>query len=350
MLGYLYAIATDNNKSPAAYPVKLILYLFSLIYGLIVRILITVRGLGRRHFPCKLISVGNITVGGTGKTPLVELVASRLAEKGRRVAVISRSYAKTHIKTGREFTDESLMLSRRLKGVTVLTDKDRAAATDKAIQDYNADTVIYDDGLQQWHIHKDLEIVTIDSGNPFGNGHLLPRGLLRQPIETLDKADIFILTKVNIARHDAAIKDRLKKLNPAAAIFEAEHQLAGIFSLGRPQEIFDAAKIKDKRLLAFSGIADPSAFLSLARGVGLKIASSVAFADHHSYTIDEIKSLASRARGSEAEALITTEKDAARLSFLGGFDCGVDIFVARLKLKIRDEHEFLDRLYALYPL
>ncbi len=180
MQEYLYNLATDKHKGFIAGVIKLFLFILSLLYGLIVSILILFSRLKPYRLNCKVISVGNITLGGTGKTSLVEYIARHLKQQGHKVAIISRGYKK---KTKRyplnairyeEMGDEPYMLYKNLGDIPVLVDSDRIRAARKAIKDYSADTVILDDAFQQWGIIKDLDIVTVDATNPLATAASSP--------------------------------------------------------------------------------------------------------------------------------------------------------------------------------
>ncbi|MEI8176684.1 MAG: tetraacyldisaccharide 4'-kinase, partial [Candidatus Omnitrophota bacterium] len=185
MRGYFYALMTDRRHSPADVFLQGALWVLSLVYGAGVRIL--AGGYKKKFFfpyraDCKVISIGNITVGGTGKTPASLLIAKLLEAQGRRVAVLIRGYG----------ADEYLMLQEELPECAILSGSDRITNARRAFYDFGADTVILDDGFQHWKIHRDLDIVLLDATNPFGNYRLLPRGILREPPQELTRADIIM--------------------------------------------------------------------------------------------------------------------------------------------------------------
>ena len=346
MRDYLYKVATDRANSPFACFLKGVLFFLSLVYAAIVSILIVLKRVSPVRLGCKVISVGNITVGGTGKTPLVELVAGFLKSQGHTVAIISRGY---HKSPG-EAADEPAMLSAKLKDIFVLVDSDRIKAAQRAIREHAIDTAVFDDGLQQWHIKKDMEIVAIDASNPFGNGHLLPRGILRQPLGTLECADIFVITKTNIGSFALPARQRLKEINPKALIFDAEHKATGFYVLGSAHSRQPATVLNKKRVFLFSGIADPDSFSFLAQESGAIVAGHQKFADHHRYTGSEIDGVIQVARQQHADMVVTTEKDAVKLSFLKESKRALGIGVLTMGLRIKDEQGFFSRLRSLYTL
>lgn len=355
MQEYLYSLATDRRKGPVAGLIKIFLYVLSLIYGLAVLALMFVCRLGRRSLKCKVISVGNITLGGTGKTSLVEFIARYLKTKGRKAAILSRGYKKTNSDYGMHYAsygtmgDEPYMLKVNLKDVPVLVDANRIRAASLAVSDYGSDTLILDDGLQQWKIKKDLEIVTIDSTNPFGNRRLIPRGILRQPISTLRSADIFILTKTNFSSDVPELKKLLGRINPQAELFESVHEPEGFYKLDESDKLLDTGELKGKTVTLISGIGDPLSFERMIRDLGVKIGLSFRFEDHHHYSKKDLEDIIAQSRKSRIEAVVTTQKDAIRINPEAMAYKPISVFVLRIALKIiKDEEKFYNRLLKLY--
>lgn len=345
---YLYQLATDRKKGVLATLLKFPLYLLSLVYGLAVGVLIFIYRLKPRRPGCKVISVGNITLGGTGKTPLVVLIAEYLRKQGRKVAVVSRGYKKK----GAAMGDEPLLLSRRLKDIPVIVEANRLKASARAVRDYQADTVIFDDGFQQWKIAKDLEVVVLDSRSPFGNHRLLPRGILREPLGGLKRADVFILSKANLYPPDPKLKALLGRINPRALIAESAHQPAGFYRLDNGASLGQAL-LPDKRAVLFSGIGDPGSFEELVRRQGVEVVSHLSFCDHHNYSRKDLEDILGAMREKNTATLITTEKDALRLSQLGLgrvlAEAGRAVFYLALEVKLsQNEQEFYSRLLGLY--
>lgn len=374
MANYLYNIATGRETGFMAGIVKGFLLLLSLIYGLFIRLMIFCQGLTARQLDCKVISVGNITVGGTGKTVLVEYIARELKAQGRKVAVVSRGYKRVSkdrkaqrgvsspenssgcqqpgelkgCQGVREMGDEPYMLSQKLGDIPVVVDTDRVRGINKAIKEFSVDTVVLDDGFQQWRIKKDLEIVALDATNPFSNKHVLPAGLLREPLSSLRRSDVIVLTKVNLSPDTQSLKAGLKSLCPQASIFESEHQVEGFYAFGNPQELFGPEALKGKPAALFSGIGDPASFERLARDQGVNVVSALQFPDHHNYVSWDFSKISELCRAKKAVTLITTEKDAARISKDNFIPQGISLLVLKIRLRLKDEQGFRDRLHKLY--
>lgn len=348
MRDYLYNLATDKERGFIASFLKLILLLGSFIYGALIRGLVLFYRLRPARLECKVISIGNITLGGTGKTSLVELVSRYLKEKGCKVAILSRGYKKLRLEMG----DEPLMLFRNLGDVPVIVDHDRVRGAKRAVQEYGVDAVILDDGMQQWRIKKDLEIVAISAPQAFGNRNMLPRGILREPLSALKNADIFVLTKVNPGSGLNEIKNTLRRINPEAPVFESIHEALGFYEINNPGKLLKLNYLKGRSACLFSGIADPDSFAGLTAGLGIKIGLELRFGDHHNYSEEDLSGILAKCGKENLGVILTTEKDAARLS-----EAKLKLFkehqvlVLRVALKItKNEEQFLNRLLSLYSL
>jgi len=342
----LYNLATDKYRGCFFAIPKLFLLLLSFVYGVFIRVLSSAISFRARTLKCKVISVGNITLGGTGKTSLVKLIALYLQNKKHKVAIISRGYKKLSMTMG----DEPEMLLKSLGDIPVIVDKDRFRGSRRASDEYGVDTVIFDDGLQQWGIKKSLEIVAVNALEGFGNRQMLPRGLLREPLSSLKRADVFILTKTNLSGNLEGLKRDLAKLSPGALIVESAHKPVGFYDLRKPQDSLGLSYLKGKRVALFSGIGDPDSFTNLVKSLGAKVSLELKFADHHNYSDEEISEIIDKAKTQNLNVIVTTEKDAARLSderikLFGS----VQILVLRIELEItNNEGEFLARLLSVY--
>jgi len=345
MKEYFYNLAIDRNQGFWASLVKFLLFLASLIYGALIRGLSFFYLLRPARLSCKVISIGNITVGGTGKTSLVEFVARLLKNKGKRVVILSRGYGKD----SDAMADEPLMLSNNLGDVPVIVDHNRVRGAEKAIKEYGADTVILDDGMQQWRVKKDLEILAVNASYGLGNRHMLPRGLLREPVSSLKRANIFVLTKVNLAQGLEGLENYLSGINPQASIIESNHEPLGFDDLFSQDKLLDINYLRGKSVVLFSGIGDPDSFAGLIKSLGIEVSSDIRFGDHHNYNEVDLSVICAKAGNSKI--LITTQKDAVRLSNAKlGLLRGFQVLALRIGLKItNNEKEFTDRLLGLYP-
>ena len=327
---------------------KIPLLLLSFVYGALIRGLILFYSSRQVQLNCKVISIGNITIGGTGKTTLVEFVARFLKGKGHKVAVLSRGYKKLKDSLG----DEPAMLLKNLEDIPVIVDKDRVRGAKRAVEEYGADTVILDDGMQQWRIIKDLEIIAISAPQGFGNRHMLPRGILREPLCSLKRADILFLTKTNLTNDLENIKDYLNKIAPSIPVVESIHTADSFYDISKPDQLLSLAQLKGKSAALFSGIGDPYSFTKLASSLGLKAELDFRFEDHHNYSEGDLGGIIEKCAEKKLGLIVTTEKDACRLTDekLKIFK-GYQLLVLRVALKItKNEERFIAGLLSLYTL
>lgn len=312
---------------------------------------------------CLVIVVGNITVGGTGKTPVVEKLSKNLQKNGRKVAIISRGYKSKSEpllkKVIRKFThtddlppkivsdgkrvllnskvagDEPFMLANNLPGVVVVCDKNRVKAGYYAIKDYQCDTLVLDDGFQYLKLRGSLNICLVDSTNPFGNEHLLPRGILREPLGRLSKADYILITKTKDINQCEDLHKTIRLHNNKAKIIYCQHTPKFLKRIDTLEHEAEATKplefLKGKKIALFSGIAYPESFENTILDQGAEIIYKKRFLDHHRFTKNEIKSVYSGALHSEAEFMVTTEKDAVRLPEI---DPKIPLYYLRLEIDI----------------
>jgi len=347
---HLYNLLTCKINGPFAVLLRGFLFALSLIYGLAVVILAGFYRIRPVRFGAKVISVGNITLGGTGKTTLVEYLAGKLNSQSRKIAVLSRGYKRNTGKPGAQgIGDEPAMLQKKLPFLQVIVDKNRVRAAFKAIRDYAADTLILDDGLQQWRIFKDLEILTIDTANPFGNYRMLPAGFLREPLSALKRADIFVLSQGGFGQDTGQLIDQLKRINFRALIVESIHKPEAFSNVSGPDDSLSLDSFKGKTAVLFSGIGNPQGFEDCVCSLGIKITKAFRFADHHDYTQADIDRIIEAARQMNLAAIITTRKDAVKIRELQ--IRGAVIVALEIKLSItKNEAEFNRRLLNLYSL
>ncbi|MHB8862372.1 MAG: tetraacyldisaccharide 4'-kinase [Pirellulaceae bacterium] len=261
--------------------------------------------------PVPVISVGNITTGGTGKTPLVAWLAHWLASRGRKVTLISRGYKKSHAHGP---NDEARELQLRLPAVPHLQNPDRVAAARTAIQELGCDVIVLDDAFQHRRIHRDLDIVLIDALEPFGYRHLLPRGLLREPLKRLARAQVIGLSRADAveAAERMAVREEVHQLAPRATWMELAH---------RPQQLVNArgetesvTEFTGRCVAAFCGIGNPDAFRRSLERLGYTVGLWQRFPDHHAYGREDLRQLESAlAQHPEVAAVICTCKDLVKL-------------------------------------
>ena len=281
------------------------------------------RFLPARRLPAKVLSVGNLTVGGTGKTPVAACLARRLQASGKRVAILSRGYGGgtrgvTRVSDGEQIFakppavgEEAYWLARTLPGTAVYTGGSRHQAGLAAWREFQPDLFLLDDGFQHCQLHRDLDIVLLDSGSPFGNGHLLPRGPLREPISALAAAQVLILTRFQAGSHGGTRAD-LQGSWPDKLVLTAAISPAAARSYpdggAKPPEA-----LKGLALFAFAGLARPAVLARSLAELGVHLKGFRAFPDHHPFSALDLKQLVQEAKAQQAAALITTSKDWARL-------------------------------------
>ncbi len=313
----------------------------SLVYALILRMraLAYAAGVFPTHrLPVPVVSVGNLTVGGTGKTPTVAMLAERLIAQGKRVAVLSRGYGSSTAGEVRivadgssvllspdEAGDEPYLLASSVPGLVVVVGADRYRAGCLSVERFNPDLLILDDGFQHVRLGRDLNILLLDCRHPFGNGFTLPGGLLREPRGAVARADLVIYTRCSGDEEMSPLADM-----PSC---RALHHLAGITPLaGGPREPF--AALQGRHGVAFAGIADPGSFFDALREEGLSLGATLPFPDHCRYGEREIETICRVKEANGADFLITTGKDAAKLApyrdRLGA------TFVAALEMRLLD--------------
>lgn len=294
------------------------------------------------RLPCPVISVGNLTAGGTGKTPMVEHIAHALTKRNLRVAILARGY-------GREvsgYDDEDLISEASLENIIRLVGRDRVALARRALSSFRADIVILDDGYQHFRIDRDLDLLMIDATNPFAGEHLIPRGLLRERPHAIRRADLVILTHVDQVPQEVQrdLFERVRSLSPTVPILEAVHHPISVRSLTNKRR-YEIESLKGRTVYAFAGIGNPDSFHRTLESVGASVVKFRAFPDHHGYSADDLRLVNAEAQEFMAELLVTTEKDSARLH-PEAFELPVAALRIELEL-VRGEEILEERLDAL---
>jgi tetraacyldisaccharide 4'-kinase len=309
---------------------------------------------------CPVVSVGNLTVGGTGKTPVVEKLARDLAARGRKVAILSRGYKSVRRRgqsaagtSARVVTeggalpldskaagDEPFMLAKNLRGVAVVVDKDRVECGRHAVATLGSDLLILDDGLQYLKLHRRFDVVLIDREAPFGNEFLLPRGTLREPPGHLRRATHILITKCD-GSDLSALHARIRKYNRTAPIIECRHRPVELQDLSTG-EIIPLQSLRGLRAGALSAIASPESFEQGLRRLGVQLELTQSFADHHRYSRREIDRFLKRCTRRGVSCVLTTEKDAVRMPRL--LNQELPIRYLRIEIEILRGHDHWERM------
>lgn len=363
-------VILDRRQGKRAAVFRVFLSSLSTVYSSVVDLRLWLyrnRILRERNLGCLVVSIGNLTVGGTGKTPVVEKFARSLQDGGRRVAILSRGYKSVKkpllkriigklqgkneinpprvVSDGRQLLldsrtagDEPYMLAANLKDIPVIVDKDRVKSGKHAISELNVDTLLLDDGLQYLKLRHRLDIVLIDRWHPFGTEKLLPRGTLREPARNLKRASYIFITKCNDEPNDE-LKERIRGYNRTAEIIECEHRPKHLQHL-ETREIFPLEKLAGKRIGTISAIAVPESFEHGVRKLGAELVATKRFMDHHRFTEQEIITFINCCVESEVDMILTTEKDSVRFPRLPRMD--VPIYFLRVDIGILNNEESFD--------
>ncbi len=366
-------VILERRHGSRAALLRSLLFVLSFVYARLVqlRLFLYRKRVWREHaLGCLVISIGNLTVGGTGKTPIVEKFARALQAGGRRVAILSRGYKSVAKPSKRSWLDrlrgvapdpprvvsdgqsllldsltagdEPYMLANNLKDVIVLVDKDRVKSGIYAIREMKADTLLLDDGLQYLHLKHRLDIVLIDRQAPFGNEFLLPRGTLREPPRNLRRASYIFITKSTGETNDELIA-RIRRYNRTAEIIECAHQPLYLQDVYTGEQL-PLDRLTDTYIGSFCGIAAPDSFENGLRNLGARIELTKRFADHHRYSEAELQSFISRCIRRDVDMIVTTEKDAVRFPHLTKPE--VPIYFLRVEILILSGHETWEHCVA----
>ena len=317
-----------GDRTPAGWLLAPLLPL-SRLYGLAMRAraALYARGLLRQQsLPCRVISVGNLTLGGTGKTPVVIALAKALRDRGRKVAVISRGYKRRrgtsilevsdgHALRGHpgDSGDEPFLIAQRCPGVPVVVGADRPLVGRYLVDRYRVDTVILDDGYQHLALRRDMDILVLDASAPFGNGYLLPRGRLREPLSAIGRASAVLVTRASHAGRLEELKDRVTAVAPMVPIWITDFAASAVVQVGGSASVEPSA-LKGERVLAVSGVGNPESFRRLLAVVGSTVVDHCVFADHHAYSQDDLGRIRRSAEQAGVDRIVTTEKDAVKLA------------------------------------
>ena len=295
----------------------------------------------------RVVSVGNITVGGTGKTPLVALIAEQLFESGEKVGILTRGYGRENPKRrvlvsdgeriladAKQSGDEPFELARKLLGkAVIIADADRVSAGIWAREKFGITAFVLDDAFQHRKVKRDTDIVLIDATNPFGNGKTLPFGILREPLANLKRADLIVITRANLIKDISNLKSEVKQYNPTCPIYIAENRISNLTELkdfqANSPSTADRRPPTADRCFAFCALGNPNNFYEQLRQENFDLVSTRDFPDHHFYTPRDIAEISEKAQSVGANVLLTTAKDAVKLV---GFDFQMPCFVVQTEM------------------
>ncbi len=369
---YFLDLLKEKRHRPVDTMITGLLFLASRVYRNLVQLRLWMyenRVIRNRAIGCLVVSIGNLTCGGTGKTPVVEIFAKTLSRKGRKVAILSRGYrsrdrslwdkirkkfssrkmevpprvvsdGKNLLLNSMTAGDEPYMLASNLKDVCVLVDKDRVKSGLYAIDEFQADTLVLDDGFQYLNLMSHINILLVDSTSPFDNHHVLPRGLMREPIKNISRADYIFLTKSDGSPRLRHLKAFIRKHNRRAEIIECCHRpqyLEDVFERGTR---FPLSDLKGRKVASLSAIANPASFNGFLTQHGADLVFKRHYADHHRYRQQEMIDFVNDAKAAGAELILTTEKDAVRMPRLDRRD--IPILFLRIEIDILSGQENFD--------
>lgn len=336
LIQYIYRIAYGPETHFMGWLLLAALRAMSYLYkfGVCCKLKLYELGLIKKEkLSCCVISIGNITVGGTGKTPTAQKMADIVKSMGYRVVILNRGYRSHWGKelgvvsdgnkiymTAYEAGDEAYLMAKTLPGIPVIIGKNRAVTGRYAVEKMNAQVIIMDDGYQHWQLERDLDVVLVDTLNMFGNGCVLPRGTLREPLQNLARGDLFLLTKTDQSSRLNRIQLRhtIAQYNAAAPVVESIHHPKNFVEIadwykGISENFKDLEELRGKDVMVFSAIGNPSSFEQTLSGIGLNILEAVRYPDHHDYGMLEMQYINERASSLKAVAIVATAKDAVKI-------------------------------------
>ncbi|VAX35106.1 Tetraacyldisaccharide 4'-kinase [hydrothermal vent metagenome] len=346
MKQFLYTLATDRRNDFWAKLLKCFLWFFSGIYARVVRIILWSYRVGLRkqqHLPKPVISVGNITLGGVGKTPFVIFLARLFQRRGLKPVILTRGYMESKHKS-----DEVKVIEENLKDISVLVGANRFANAQEFLKNNNVDVFILDDGFQHWKLYRDLDIVAIDATDPFGNAQVIPRGILREPLDGLKRANLCVATKTDLpGAKVGALRQKFRAFNTEVPFVEASHKPVSFIdvksSVQKELEFF-----KEKTVMAFCSLGKPESFENTLIKLDIKVKKHFVFIDHHMYTYQDIVSMVQYARECKIDTFVTTQKDAVKLSeFLNEFK-EIDIVFLKIEMNIiSGKEQVIERVFSV---
>jgi len=367
--GRIRPIMSGERRGPGAVALRALLAVAALFYGLavLIRALLFRSGILRvTRVGAPVVSVGNVVAGGTGKTPFVEHLARRLLARRRSPAILSRGFGAGNARNARTghgkglpdeagamtgptaindpaaFNDEALVLAANLPGVRQVIDADRVRGAGAAIA-AGADALVLDDGFQHRRIGRDLDVALVDALEPWGYRRLLPRGLLREPLAALARADAFVITRADLCPPERleAIRAELTAIKASAPVIEAVDEPTGLGTVGEATGADSADALRGRKVMAFAGIGNPAGFFRRLEALGAEVVARRAFPDHHDYVEADVRGVLEEARSAGADLVVTTQKDAVKLARI---EAARGIRVLTIRLRIRSGEADLEAL------
>lgn len=338
--------------------IRAVLSILAIIYAVGLKFYLFLYRIGVRratHLTCPVVCVGNLTTGGTGKTPTTQMLCRLLMQKGKRVAVIIRGYGGEYehrcglvsdgeqmLLSARQAGDEAYLLARTLPGVPVAVGRDRIRTGRLVARECKPDIIVMDDGMQHWRLHRDLDIALLNACEPFDNGWTFPRGMLREPKSHLRRARIVLLTNTRRAGDDQVerVRREAARLAPGRPIFVGDLSPVALLDI-QGRETAELEWLNGRRVTAVSALGNPDSFESMLGEQGAILADKFRFPDHHEVTRDEFDEIARKSERVRAEAVITTEKDAVKMTAV---DAAIPVHVMRVAMIVSDEAAFIDAI------
>jgi len=337
-------VVSGKRKGPLATLIRVGLSLAEIPYTFAVRI-------RNRHYDLvatkshrvsvPVICIGNLTMGGTGKTPMVHFLAKLFQQRGIRMTIVSRGYRSA----ADDRNDEAKELSEKLPAVSHIQNPDRLAAAHQAIEKCNAQVIVLDDGFQHRRLARDLDVVLIDALEPFGFGRVFPRGMLREPVEGLKRAQVVGLSRANLisTNQRAAIRQRVQKVSPDACWIELAHSPRELKGRTSRRNFSD---LKGRRILAFCGIGNPVGFRSTLESCGAIIVGFREFPDHHAFSRDDVEALRTWAKENDSDMVVCTHKDLVKLDIDDLAEMPLFALLVELKL-LKGRSQFIEHLESI---
>ncbi len=342
-------VISGQSRGAGAMLLRFFLNIASIFYWLAVQLrnfLYSIGWLKAYKANAIVISIGNITIGGTGKTPLVIWLYQQIVQnakcKVQNCGILTRGYKanqKLKIKN-QNYGDEVQILAESCPKAKVIVNPDRVAGANEAVNKFGAKVLIMDDGFQHRRLARDLDIVTIDATRPFGYGKLLPAGLLREPVDSLKRADAIVITRSNQVSESELnkIEEKIQKIKPDIVIARSIH--SPVCARTTDNKEIGIEQLKGKKIFAFCGIGNPDAFIKTIKGLGVNLVGTKIYDDHYHYADKDIEDIRTKAKELSADLILTTEKDWRRLPIENRklkIDIGFAYLVIELKLVSRED-------------